>query len=459
MKKHYFFIGIGGSGMSGLAQIIRAQGNFVSGSDRNYDNQKDLEVFRRLQSQGIKLYPQNGSGITPHLDQVIVSNAIENDNPDLMKVRELSLPVISRSEFLARIFNNTTKGIGVAGSSGKSTITAMSARMMDETGFEPTVINGAIIPEYKELGGVGNAKLGNSDYMLVETDESDGSLINFYPEIGILANISKDHKPIPELIQIFSRFVENTKRTVIISADCPFSRELFRIIPREKVLSFGFSKESQIKAEEVKLSRDGSTFKVQGTLFSLKIPGKHNIANALAAIALGIKIGIPLNIISQVLKKFRGVERRLELVGEANGIRVYDDFSHNPAKINAAVEALKQDGSRLILIYQPHGFGPTKLLREELVETFNQKLEPADFLILLDIYYAGGTADKSICSEDLLKGVFVPRAENLHDRAEVLERIAEVSKPGDIVVVMGARDNTLSDLARSIFKALKRKDT
>jgi UDP-N-acetylmuramate--alanine ligase len=457
MKKHYFFIGIGGSGMSGLAQIIRAQGNLVSGSDRNYDNQKDSELFCRLQSQDINVYPQNGSGITPHLDEVIVANAIENDNPDLMKVRELSLPVISRSEFLARIFNNT-KGIGVAGSSGKSTITAMSARVMDETGFEPTVINGAVIPEYKELGGVGNARLGNSDYMLVETDESDGSLINFYPEIGVLANISKDHKPIPELIQIFSRFVENTKKAVIVNADCPFSRELIRIIPREKVLSFGFSKESQIKAEEVKLSRDGSTFKVQETLFSLKIPGKHNVANALASIALGIKIGIPLNMISRALKKFRGVERRLELVGEVRGIRVYDDFSHNPAKITAAVEALKQAGSRLILIYQPHGFGPTKLLRDELVETFNERLEPTDFLILLDIYYAGGTADKSICSEDLLKGVFVPRAENLHDRDKVLDRIAEVSKPGDIVVVMGARDNTLSDLARSVFKVLKRKE-
>ena len=441
--------------MSGLAQIIRDQGNFVSGSDRNYDKQRDGELFACLESRNIKLFPQNGSGIVPNIDEVIASGAIENNNPDLKKAREFSLPIISRSEFLAGIFN-TSQGIGVAGSSGKSTITAMAAKVLDEAEFDPTVINGAIIPDYKHWGGLGNAKSGTSRYMLIETDESDGSLINFYPEVGILANISKDHKPIPELIQIFSRFIENTKEAVILNSDCPYSKELGRKTSGKKVITFGFAEKSQIKAEAVKLFNDGSAFRVQETPFSLQVPGKHNVSNALAAIALGVTLGIPLSVVSHALERFQGIKRRLELVGETRGIRVYDDFSHNPAKIAAALETLRPMGSRLILIYQPHGYGPTKLLQGELVETFNDKLTQADILILLDIYYVGGTADTSICSADLLKAIRIPQAENLKNREKVILRVGEISKPGDVVVVMGARDNTLSELAYSIVKKLNR---
>lgn len=442
--------------MSGLAQISRAEGNVVSGSDRNFDHHRDQELFRCLRAQHITIYPQDGTGITPSIDEVIISNAIEHDNPDVKKARALSLPVIARSEFLARIFN-ASQGIGIAGSSGKSTITAMAAKIMDDAQFDPTVINGAIIPEYKSADRLGNVKKGSSPYMLIETDESDGSLVSFYPEISILANISKDHKPIPELKPIFLRFLENTRSAMIVNADCPYSQELIAHLPPEKVITFGFNQTSYLRAEKASLSACNSTFTVHDTVFSLPIPGKHNIANALAAISLGTTLKIPLALMTRALEGFRGVERRLELVGNVAGILVFDDFAHNPAKIAAAVETLKQRGSRLILIFQPHGFGPTKLLQRELIETFNAGLTSKDILIVLDIYYAGGTADQSISSADLVRGVSVPQAENIKDREKVITRVSEMSRPGDVIVVMGARDNTLSELARNLVTQLKRK--
>ena len=456
MSKRIFFIGIGGSGMSGLAQITCAQGNFVFGSDRNFDQQRDKEIFTFLQSRGIKLFPQDGTGIGAEIDEVIISGAIEDDNLDLKRAREFALPVVTRAELLARLFNSAW-GIAVAGTSGKSTITAMAAKIMDEACLDPTVINGAIISEYKSPGRLGNVKLGNSHFMLIETDESDGSLVKFYPEIGILANISKDHKPLPELIKIFSRFIENIKNEVIVNGECPFSRELSARIPPERVLTFGFTRESGVRAEEVTLTASGSTFKVQETLFSLPVPGKHNVANALAAIALGIKLKIPLGTIRQALKMFQGVERRLSLVGETSGIKVFDDFSHNAAKIAAALETLKLMGSRLIVIYQPHGFGPTKLIKEELIATFNLALRKTDIVILLDIFYVGGTAEKTISSAELVREICVPQAENLKDREQVIDQVAASAQPGDVVVVMGARDNSLTSVAQKILRSLKNK--
>ena len=442
--------------MSGLAQLTCARGNVVSGSDRNFDQQRDQELLSFLTSRGIKLFPQDGTGIEEGIDEVIISGAIEENNLDLKRARKFALPVVTRAELLARFFNSA-QGIAVAGTSGKSTITAMTAKVMDGAGFDPTVINGAIIPEYKGPGRLGNVKLGNSRFMLIESDESDGSLVKFHPEIGILANISKDHKPLPELIRIFSKFIENIKTGVIVNADCPFSRNISARIPQERVLTFGFSRESGVRAEEVTLTASGSTFKVQETGFSLAVPGKHNIANALAAISLGIKLKIPLGTMSKGLKMFRGVERRLFLLGETNGIKVFDDFSHNPAKIEAALETLKRMGSRLNVIYQPHGFGPTNLIKEELIATFNHALRKTDRLILLDIFYVGGTTEKTISSAELVREIWVPKAENIKDREQVIAQVAAGAQPGDVVVVMGARDNSLTDVAQKILKSLENK--
>jgi UDP-N-acetylmuramate--alanine ligase len=454
--KHYFFIGIGGSGVSALAHIIRAEGNVVEGSDRAFDRQSNPELFRCLHAQGIRIHQQDGCGVSSAVDEVIISAAVEQDNPDVKKAQALSLPITFRSELLARIFN-VSLGIGVAGSSGKSTITAMAARIMDRAGLDPTVINGAVIQDYKAEDRLGNARKGRSPYMLIETDESDGSIVHFRPEISILANISKDHKPVPELKQLFLQFLINTKAKCILNKDCPHTEELVDLLPAEKVITFGFTPEGQVTAERVYLSGSSSTFAVRDIPFFLAVPGRHNVSNALAAIALGKALEIPLPLMASALQGFSGVDRRLQLIGRVGGIAVYDDFSHNPAKIAAAIETLRGMGSRLILIFQPHGYGPVRLLENELIDTFNTALSPHDMLFLLEIYYAGGTADQSISSTDLLRRIHVPQAALINDRNEVSPRVCHVSAPGDIIVVMGARDDTLTELAWSIVTGLQNK--
>lgn len=441
--------------MSGLAHILAAQGKRVSGSDRLCDLGRDQETFACLRSQGIAVFPQDGSGVSAQVDEVIVSGAIEPDNPDLRKAQELSCTITARADLLARIFNGT-RGIAVAGTSGKSTITAMAARVMDLASLDPTVINGAVIPEYRRPGAIGNAKLGTSTHMLVETDESDGSVVKFFPEVGILANISKDHKPIAELLELFSRFARNVQNRIIINGDCPLSRTLLPSLDPQKVITCGRGTDNQVRGEEVLLSSAGARFMVEGTEFFLPVPGMHNVANALAVIALGKVLGIDLSEVSRALGKFQGVGRRLELVGEGRRVRVYDDYSHNPAKIAAALAALKPEAGRLLVVYQPHGYGPTRFLREELVETFNQCLEPSDILYVLDIYYAGGTVEKAISSTDLVQDVRGPKALQVSSRDKLPGMLEAVCRSGDVVVVMGARDTTLSTLARSILARLHR---
>lgn len=453
--REYFFVGIGGSGMSGLAHILAAQGNRVSGSDRTCDLGRDAETFACLRAQGIAVFPQDGSGVNAQVDEVIVSGAIEPDNPDVRKAQELSRIITARADLLARIFN-TARGIAVAGTSGKSTITAMAARVMDLASLDPTVVNGAVIPEYRRPGAIGNAKLGTSTFMLVETDESDGSVMKFSPEVGILANISKDHKPVTELLEVFSRFALNVGRWFIINGDCPLSRSLLPGLDPRKVVTFGMGVDNQIRGEEVALTPAGARFTVGGADFFLPTRGMHNVANALAVIALGKVLGIDPAKVSTALAHFPGVGRRLELVGVGRGVKVYDDYSHNPAKIAAALEALRPEAARLVVVYQPHGYGPTRFLREELVETFNQRLEPTDVLYVLDIYYAGGTVEKTISSADLVEDVRVPKAQHVATRDALPGMLEAVCRTGDVVVVMGARDNTLSTLAHSILAKLRR---
>jgi UDP-N-acetylmuramate--alanine ligase len=296
--------------------------------------------------------------------------------------------------------------------------------------------------------------MGSSDFLLVETDESDGSIVSYYPEIGILANISKDHKPLAELREVFGRFLANVKGTIIVNADCPFVKELSARFSPGNMVSFGLKGDGDICARDITLSESAATFTVNETRFRLPAPGIHNVSNALAGIALGTVFQIPFGAMREALETFQGVARRLEVVGSAGGIRVIDDYSHNPAKIAAALAAVRQRAGRVVLIYQPHGYGPTRFLKEELIETFNKCLTSEDFLILLDIYYAGGTVDASISAADLLEGVHVPRAEKAASRKGVARQVTDFVESGDDVVVMGARDPTLSDLARAIVTAL-----
>jgi UDP-N-acetylmuramate--alanine ligase len=448
MKK-YYFVGIGGSGMNPLAQILCQRGNWIGGSDRNFDRGTGSELFAKLQKQGIKLFPQDGSGITGDLDAMVISTAIETQNIELEKARQLSLPIIHRADLLAEIFN-AGYGIAIGGTSGKTTVTGMVASILEKAGMDPTVINGGVIKHYATDTAIGNAKNGSSDYVIIETDESDGSIVKFYPNISVINNISKDHKEMHELQSLFQTFADHTKNIALLNGD---SAEL-KTISTKNSMTYGLGENSVVQAVAVRCTATGSTFQVRDMQFTLSVPGLHNVYNATAAIAVGIVLGLPLSTIRDGISKFTGIQRRLEIVSTKNNITVIDDFAHNPDKIQAALETLKQMGERLIIIFQPHGYGPTRFLLSELAAAFSASLNPSDFLFLLPIYDAGGTADRSISSADLAKKIHCPQVVCGEDRLQVITELKRLAQAGDVIVVMGARDDTLQTFARHIAESI-----
>jgi UDP-N-acetylmuramate--alanine ligase len=354
-----------------------------------------------------------------------------------------------RAELLAEIFN-AGFGIAIAGTSGKTTVTGMTASVLDAAGKDPTVLNGGIIRQYESQARIGNAKAGTSDIVLIETDESDGSIVKFKPRIGVITNISKDHKELGELRQLFQTFAGNTAETLIVNGD---DREI-RTLGIGSAVTFGMEAANRIAAEKVQQDKSGTAFEVQGNLFHLSVPGLHNVYNAAAAIAVGMVMGLPVEAIQEGIRFFAGTRRRLDIVSRENDITVVDDFAHNPDKIAASIAALKSMGERLIVIFQPHGYGPTRFLLSELAASFSASLKPFDLLFLLPIYDAGGTADRSISSADLANKIQGPKTNCAIDRKEVMEKVADIVRTGDVIAVMGARDDTLSEFAQAIAGAV-----
>jgi UDP-N-acetylmuramate--alanine ligase len=438
--------------MSALAQVMKSKGNQVTGSDRSHDRALNQDLFRSLQNQGIELFPQDGSGVKEDTDWVVVSTAIEEDNPDIKKARSLTVPILHRAKLLSEIFNPSF-GIAVGGTSGKSTVTGMISFILEQAHLNPTVINGGVINDFQSKAWIGNARLGSSTMVVIETDESDGSIVNFSPQVGVITNISKDHKDIEELSSLFGTFARSIKGCLVVNDDCPLAG---KIRPQgKKILTYGLTGSALVRAEKILVTSSSSQFQVNGIPFHLPLPGRHNISNALAAIAVGSYLDLDPYLMKAALERFRGIKRRLELIGKFNGISVFDDFSHNPAKIASAIETLRMAGKRLIVVFQPHGYGPTKFLLEELAAAFNQFLSPSDHLLLLNIYDAGGTAERTISSLDLLKRIKQPMVLYCPDRESVISEVRKISQAGDAVVVMGARDDTLASFARRLASALQ----
>jgi len=437
--------------MSSLAQLLRQRGCRVCGSDRSFDRRQNLPLFRKLQLQGIELAPQQEQSVTPDIDELIVSTAIEASSGEIMRARRLGIPVVHRSELLARLFNDA-RGIAVGGTSGKTTVTAMTASVLDAAGLDPSFVNGGFVKQYISRTHLGNARSGSSPYMVCEADESDGSIVRYQPRIAVITNITKDHKNLPELCSLFQIFADNTAETLITCGDCP---EASAVSCRVRRIIYGLSPGCNITPERIDMRPDGSVFFVDGVKFRLRVPGRHNLQNALAALAVGRALELPLPALAKGLAAFKGVRRRLDLVGKAAGVLVVDDFGHNPDKIAASIAALRPMGSRLIVVFQPHGYGPTRFLLPELAQTFTGQLKPDDILVCLKIYDAGGTADRSISSHDLLELVSGPRRQYAPERKAALAFLKEHARPGDVIAVMGARDDTLSAFARSILRGLK----
>jgi UDP-N-acetylmuramate--alanine ligase len=461
----YHFVGIGGNGMSAIAQLLRARGHNVSGSDRNYDRRLFTRLFSSLEDKGIKLFLQDGSGVNGTTNCLVVSSAIEDDNPDIKKARENDVPIRKRAEVLAENFNNLY-GIAIGGTNGKTTVSGMVGWILDYAGLDPTILIGGYIKNYATNSVLGNTKVGKSKLMTVETDESDGSIVYFRPKIGVITNISKDHKPIDELLQLFSTFANNTTETLVINADCP---ELRNIDIRSKnVITYGSGPDAKIRIRDVVSHPHGSRFKANDTTFELNVQGLHNVSNAAAAISVARCLGISDDKTSAAFKTFKGISRRMDLIGEVNGVKVIDDFAHNPAKIMAAIDAARLGAERLITVFQPHGYGPTNFMKEELITAFKTKLSPSDILFMPEIFYAGGTANKNISSRDIIDRLSHDDSINaffIPDRNDIVDEIRNVlyndpavqgkAPANTTVLVMGARDDSLTAFCHDIVKELR----
>ncbi len=461
--KKLFFSGVGGSGMSALAQVLVSRGVEVGGSDRRHDRGESAGLFNRLASQGIVLYPQDGSGVGPGLDAVVVSAAVEQDTPDYRRARELGLQVIPRPALLAALVNSA-RGVCFAGTSGKSSATAICAYVLTELGFSPAVIAGAALVNYQDGPTTGNALAGKSDLCVVESCESDGTIVDYHPAVGVILNIERDHHELGELARMFERFAAQTRETLVLNAGCPNSLALDLPsgpgAPRLVTFSAQGGK-ADYSAADVIFGRMSSRFRVGKTVFECPLPGLYNVGNVLAALAAAEAAGVEREDFARVLRTFRGVARRFQLVGEAAGVSVIDDFAHNPSKVKAVLSAFESwpGLGRLIVVFQPHGYGPLRFQFEELVEVFGKGLRPRDILVLPEVYYAGGAVRRDISSADLARRVegLGREAVFFASREDAAPFIAGRAAPGDAVLVIGARDDSLTVFARQVLQEIERK--
>jgi UDP-N-acetylmuramate--alanine ligase len=461
--KPYFFCGIGGSGMLPLACIVRARGHEVAGSDRSLDQQRLGAKFEFLQRLGIGLFPQDGSGLTRAEQVLVTSAAIEETVPDVAKAREIGAARVTRPQLLAELFNAAPVGIAVGGTSGKSTTTGMIGWILHAAGQAPTVMNGAVMKNFvSDEMPFASALVGGGHAFVSEVDESDGSIALYRPKVAVLNNITLDHKSLEELRGLFRDFASKAE-TVVLNLDDEETRLLAATLPAERLVTYSLEDEtadiagSRLVEEPFAIAFDVTNRRSgEAVAVRLQVPGRHNAANALAAIAAAQAAGVPLAEAAHAMAGFVGLRRRFELVGSANGVTVIDDFGHNPDKIAATLQTLHAFRGRLLLFFQPHGYGPLKVIGQELVDCFAGNMREDDMLILSDPAYFGGTVDRSVGSGDVIAGVFAAgrKAEHIADRAACGERLAALARPGDRIVIMGARDDTLSLFAAELVEKL-----
>jgi UDP-N-acetylmuramate--alanine ligase len=441
--KSYFFVGIGGSGMLPLAQIVRARGHEVAGSDRSLDQGRLNAKFESLAGDGIGLHAQDGSGVTSGQQIVVASAAVEATVADIVCAEALGCARMTRAELLAELFNAAPTGIAIGGTSGKSTVCGMIGWILAATGRDPTIMNGAVMKNFAS-----GARVGAPDAPFVsEVDESDGSIALYHPAIAVLNNVAVDHKPMDELKQLFGDYLGRA-RAVIVNADNP---DALALAPPD-ALTYGLTS-GTLQATGITERPDGVDFMLSDLAVSLQVPGRHNVSNALAALGAATAAGVPIADVVAALANFQGLKRRLETVGEEGGVTVIDDFGHNPDKIAATLSALHAFPGRLLVYFQPHGYGPLKQMGRELAYAFRANLREGDVLVISDPAYFGGTVDRSVGSEELV-GMVGDQAEHIAARESCGERLLALAKPGDRIIVMGARDDTLSTFAQGLLDAL-----
>jgi UDP-N-acetylmuramate--alanine ligase len=463
LDKPYFFCGIGGSGMMPLALILQGRGGEVAGSDRTLDQGKLATKFEYLRARGIPLFRQDGSGLTSAGQVFVASAAVEETVPDAMRARELGLERLSRADLLAQLFNAAQNGIAVGGTSGKSTVTGMIGWILYAVGRDPTVMNGAVMKNFASADQpFASALVGTGADFVSEVDESDGSIALYRPKVAVLNNVTLDHKSLDELRHLFRDFALKAE-AVVLNLDDDEARLLSAVLPEDKLTTYslsraeahligaGLSLEPYASMMQVTDRRTGETCQVR-----LQVPGRHNAENALAAIAAAMAVGVTLREASEAIGGFLGLRRRFEKVGEAGGVTVIDDFGHNPDKIAATLSTLHAFPGRLLIFFQPHGFGPLKSMGNELAATFAQEMTTEDVLLMPDPVYHGGTTDRSVGSDAIVAAVRERgrKAEHHPERSACGDRLVELARPGDRIIVMGARDDTLTSFAEELVRRL-----
>ncbi|RLJ70862.1 UDP-N-acetylmuramate--L-alanine ligase [Hydrogenivirga caldilitoris] len=435
--KYFHFVGIGGIGMSGIAQILLEMNYRVSGSD--IKESKNTELLRR---KGADIYiGHSADNIKDKVQVVVYSSAVREDNPELVRARELGIPVIPRGEMLAELFK-LKEGIAVSGSHGKTTTTSMIAHILEEAGFDPTVIIGGIL---QRLGS--NAKLGKGDLLVSEADESDGSFLKLLPAVGVITNIDLEHmdyyRDIEDIVSAFSKFAGSVPfyGFCVANSDDPNVRKATSSVTK-KLVTFGIEEEADVRGVELSIEEGRYAFSVvsRGEFLGrihLGIGGRHNVYNALAAIAVSLELGVPFDSIKSALKNFSNAERRMELKGYFGSVPIYDDYGHHPTEIRAVIDALREmyPDRRLVMIFQPHRYSRTHFLFERFVEV----LSLPDLLFMLDIYPASERNIYGVSGEELARrsgAVFV------RDKGELFDLLSKELREKDVLLFMGAGDIT-----------------
>ncbi len=449
---NYFFIGIAGTGMSAIAQYLKAAGHTVAGSDRQFQKDQFNESRAALEAEGIQCFEQGANGISNDVDVVVVSTAIEPSVPEVQQALALGKSIKKRSEILAEIVLQK-KSIAIGGTSGKSTTTAMLFEILDHAGLKPSVIGGAGLTRLIKQGKIGNAAYGEGEWLVIEADESDGSIVQYHPEIGVLLNVDKDHQDLDALMDLFKTF-KNHSNKFIVNKSHPLAASL------SSNDEYDFDVEenavSTIHADHYTQDGPAIQFKVGQIDFSIHTPGKHNMENALAAIAAAHAVGVDLQTAADALKGYEGIYRRHQVLGVKKGITVIDDFAHNPVKCARSIEACQHFSEKLIAWFQPHGYGPTRFLRHDFVEEIAKILRPEDEIWMSEIYYAGGTAVKDISANDLIqdlknRGV---HAYFVEDRNQLIPAMRQHFTASTTLLLMGARDPSLGNFAHSVFELI-----
>ena len=439
MGGHVHVAGVAGVGMSALAQALRWTHDRVTGSDRFFDQGQDLPIFGALRASGVEIVKQDGSAVDARTEAVVYSTAIEADNPEFVAAKKAGVPLRHRAEMLAELARGKTV-LAVAGTAGKTTTTGMLGWTLEQLGADPTVVNGGALVDWADARHVGNVRRGGGGApWVLEVDESDRSLLNFRPEWSILTNVSQDHFTLTEVQELFRAYAAQVRTGIVCGAG----------------VAAVLGKQS---ARIVELSgapeRTAAGFAVawRGLELAVSQPGAHNALNALAAAELCAQLGYAPEKIAAALARFGGIQRRLERVDAGGGVRVVDDYGHNPAKLAAAWAAVAAPGNRVLGVWRPHGYGPLRAMLDPLADAFASVCRPQDKLWLLPVYDAGGTTDRTMNSDALAaklqaRGVAAELAASYDELGAALVREA---RAGDTIMTMGARDPRLPAFAREM---------